>query len=39
MYLAYVVPCTLVVHTVEGVHQWNVQVKTMIKALFVGAFP
>lgn len=39
MYLGYFVPSILVVHTEEGVHQWNVQVKTMIKTLFVGAIP
>lgn len=35
MYLGYCVPCTLVIYNGRGAHQWNVQLKTLIAALFV----
>lgn len=35
MYVGYCVPCTLVIYNGRGAHQWNVQVKTLIAALYV----
>ena len=35
MYIGFCVPCFLIVQTVEGVHQWNVKVKTLFTALYV----
>ncbi|MCJ1262840.1 hypothetical protein MMC22_002710 [Lobaria immixta] len=34
MYMGYCVPCTFVIYNGRGAHQWNVQLRTLIGALY-----
>lgn len=39
MYMGYCVPCTFVIYNGRGAHQWNVQLRTLIGALYVSPSP